>query len=137
MKAALILALVTAFASAQSNETPVYVEQFTNLLASMDRISAECANASGNRDERIAISERLFALTKVAHRLQEQVGEVNSEIIRRGKRPDKRLRLIELGAMSIDSAVTSMGSYLETDDKLFWIIAVDFRKTADTIKKGL
>ena len=137
MKAALILALVTAFASAQSNETPVYVEQFTNLLASMDRISAECANASSNRDERIAISERLFALTKVAHRLQEQVGEVNSEIIRRGKRPDKRLRLIELGAMSIDSAVTSMGSYLETDDKLFWIIAVDFRKTADTIKKGL
>ncbi len=64
MKTILSLLLTIPLALAQSRETPVYVEQFTNLHASMEHIFSERSKSPLAPEERQSLLERLFALKK-------------------------------------------------------------------------
>jgi len=137
MKAAFFLIFTTSCAFAQSQETPVYVEQFANLQSGMKKIYSECSQNPTTAEERLSLSDRLFALTKIVHRLEEQVQEADLQSRQQGHAIDKRLRLIEQGSHEVDSVLKALGNYLDTDDRVFWGLAVDFRKTIDTIMKVL
>ncbi len=137
MKTILSLLLTLPLALAQSRETPVYVEQFTNLHASMEHIFSESSKSPLTPEERQSLLERLFAVKKTAHGLQEQAGGADIEAQKRSQRTDRRLRLIEEGCMTVDGVVTALSDYLATDDKVFWSLAVDFRKITGFIIKVL
>jgi hypothetical protein len=60
----LLLAFFALSAAAQSIETSVYVEQFSNLTASLERIYTEASNTPATAQTAQDLRERLFALKK-------------------------------------------------------------------------
>jgi hypothetical protein len=135
VRAVLFLIFATPPLFAQSLETPVYVEQFSNLQSSMDRIYSECSRPSLSAGEKESLTARLFALQKTAHRLEEQAGKADLESVKQGRTTDKQLRLVEQGAMSIDVVLAALGNYLDTDDRVFLNVAIDVKKTVEFIRK--
>jgi hypothetical protein len=136
--AALVLLTASVGAVAQSGETPVYVEQFQNLQSSMERVFLEVTKSESITNEgRFNVNERLFALKKIAHRLQEGAGDAGIAAQNSGRKMDKRLRLVEQGCMSIDSVLAALGNFLDTEDRFFLGLAVDLRQTVISIRKVL
>ncbi len=130
--------IIASVAFAQSRETPVYLEQFYNLQVSMERAYAEVSQIDTKSTEaRLDLSARMFALQKAAHRLQEGSAEAGTAPLKIGKGIDKRLHLVGLGCMGIDSILTALTNYLETDDRIFLSLAVEFRQTVISIRKVL
>ena len=121
IKYVVFLIVAAATTCAQSQETPVYLEQFQNLNANMDRIMDEVVK--GQIQD--STWSRLFALQKLTHHLQESAGEADGQARRSGARPDKRLLLIEQGCMAMDYVLKALGRFIDTDDRLFITLAAD------------
>ncbi len=120
-----------------SQEGPVYVEQFQNLQKSVDQIFDEISNGVPGKGDQLLLGERLFALKKVTHRLQEGAGEADNAARQRGAGVNKRLRLVVQGCMAIDSVLQALGNYLDTDDRFFLILAIEGKQTTSSIRKVL
>ena len=118
-----VILFAASLLSAQSRETPVYLEQFGNLNASAERLRNELLAGKIDRDQLASLGSRIFALQKLLHRLQEAAGDVE---VKTGT--DKSLRLIQQGCMAIDYTLTAMTAFVDTGDRIFLNIAADGRE---------
>ena len=119
-------------AIAQSGETPIYKEQFAALVQSMDRVYSSALKVPSGTDKQ-ELMERVFALQKSAHRLQEQAGEAENQSREAGHTIDKRLLLIEQGCMSVDLVLAATNNFLSTGDRVFVGLASDVRRVVSTV----
>ena len=134
---AALLVLTAAIACAQSQETPVYLEQFRSLDASVERITSDVLQSNIRGDNQDSTGSRVFALQKLVHRLQEEAGGADIEARKRGARPDKRLLLVQQACMAMDYVLQALSSFIATDDRLFISLAADGKQAIAAIKKAL
>jgi len=107
-----------------------------NLHVSVDRISAEVSQGKTAASDQDATS-RLFALRKLAHRLQEEAEAADLEAMKAGTHKDKRLPLVQQGCIAIDFVIEALSNYLATDDRLFLSLAADGRQNISSTRKAL
>ena len=129
--------LIPIGGTAFCQEAPVYAEQFQNLQKSVDQILNEVSIGIPEKGDQQLLEERLFALQKVTHRLQEGAAEADLAARKRGAGVNKQLRLVEQGCMAIDSVLRALGNYLDTDDRFFLSLAIEGKQTASSIRKVL
>ena len=132
-----VLILTATIACAQSQESPVYLEQFRNLSVSVERITNDVFQGNIRRDNQDSSASRVFALQKLVHRLQEEAGGADIEARKRGARPDKRLLLVQQGCMAVDYLLQALASFIDTDYRVFLSLAADGKQAIAAIAKVL
>jgi hypothetical protein len=137
----LLLAPTVTPALAQSGEAAVYIDQFRTLQQKMEQIFSE-VKSSGlpgvNTAKSIEIQERLFALTKLVHRLGETALSANNELLRDPKKDrDKSLMLVGQGCIAIDFVLTALDNYIDTGDRAFLGFATDAKQIVLAVGKIL
>jgi hypothetical protein len=110
-KAIFAFLLVSAAAFAQSGDAPEYSAQLKNLQASVDRIYSDVSKTPSAPSEYQSLADRLFALKKRCHRLQEASGQADLNSMQQGNKSEKQLRLVELGCIGIDATITALENY--------------------------
>jgi hypothetical protein len=121
-----------------SGAPSLYVEQFLSLRTSMERLFTAASQAnprSMSSKASLDINERLFALEKMAYRLQEQAAAAHVSALKQGRGTDKRLLLVQQGCMAIDSVLEALRNYLDTNDRFFLGLAADAKQMAASIRK--
>jgi hypothetical protein len=133
--------VIPALLCAQSGESPVYIEQFLHLNETTKQMFAEIAESqprwAKSSTERLALRERLFAVTKLANGLEEMAGRTELDLLNKGQSQDKRLKLVKQGCAALDFVLLALGNYVETDDRSFLGFARDGAELVASIKKAI
>jgi hypothetical protein len=112
-----------------------YDEELSQLSGTLRALMVRAERTrSGDETGRLAIQQELFELSKKLHRLEEEAGAANVELLRRGNSPDRPLLLASSISKTLDLAASLVGNYLDTRDKVFWASAVSASQSARTMQ---
>jgi hypothetical protein len=132
---ALGLFLFNTVALAQNaGAVSVYKAQLLMLHSKTDSILATFDNP---RTRRAEVKEELFTISKLLHRLQEESFRTNGEDIQAGKSANKDLLIIEQACILLDFMAESMTNFIDTNDKVFLLLAKDANNLAIQMRKIL
>lgn len=115
----------------------MYDEELSQLSSTLRALMVR-AERTNSRDETggPAIQHELFELSKKLHRLEEEALRTNNELGREGNALDRQLLLAASISQTLDLAVSLVGCYLDTRDKVFWSSAVAAAQSARTLQSA-
>jgi len=132
----LALLFLSASASAQTaGAAGVFRAQLIDLHAKTILILERVEKAGPQGVTRQSTQEEIFALVRLVHRLEEEAGAANLQFIQRGQPSNKTLLLVQQAAKAVDGMLSSLDSYLESDDRAFLGFARDNNALAWSIRK--
>jgi hypothetical protein len=145
LKACFLLCTIAFFLSQSvyaqdSGEVRVYRTQFLELRGKVKSVFERVERQGRDAPDyklKIELSKEMFALTKLAHNLEEQTGEANLSEMKRGQDQNKTLLLIGQGCKALDFVLSALDNYVATEDRAFLSIAKDGNSLIDSVEKIL
>lgn len=117
----------------------MYADQLLRLSETTDQMLAEIVGSESHwaesRAARHALEERLLALVKLVHRLDETAGETQVALLEKGQRPDKKFNLVGQGCLALDFVLRALDNYVDTDDRVFLGLARNGAELVGSIRK--
>ena len=113
----------SSFALADSGEYKVFKEQFQHHRNKMDELMRKVIESE---DQSVEIRNEIFALTKLIHRLEEEISR--SSIKQQKNKTD--FLLLAQGCQAIDFVLVCLDNYAATKDRIFTLLA---RKGVDLL----
>jgi hypothetical protein len=134
----LILLLLPLATSAQdSGSESVFRSQLIELhgkaIAILDRVEKMGPRESSRQD----IRDEVFALVRLIHRLDEEAGATNLQLVRRNQPSSKTLLLVQQAAKAVDGMLSALDNYIESQDRAFLGFAKDNNALVWSVRKVL
>ena len=133
---ALVVWLLPVSVLAQSSGSEsVFRSQFIDLHSKAIAVFERVKNADLRGIPRQQTLEELFALVRLVHRLEEEAGATNLQLIQRGQPSSKRLLLVQQASNALDGMLAALSHYIESEDRAFLGFATDSNALVWSIRK--
>jgi len=120
--AILFFATVSRMLDAQG-VAAVYVDQFRALEKQTRQVATQISESEhswkSSREVVVTLHERLGALQKIAHRLEETAADEDLKLVRANRKTDKTLLLVAQACKAADFTLSALYYYVDTNDRAF------------------
>jgi hypothetical protein len=92
-------------------------------------------DAVGGSSESLSLQEERLALAKLVHRLGEEAGQANIDVLKREGKSDRVLLLVSQGCEALSFTLMALDNFADTEDRTFLGLARDGEALAMSIDK--
>jgi hypothetical protein len=132
-----LLACTPVVAVAQDSDGDnAYRSEFVELHGKVTGLIRRSLAASTD-EQKQALGEESLLVTRRIHSLEESTEGADLAALKQGGRPHKILLLISQGCYMMDAALNSAGSYMQTGDSLFMVVAKESDALADKLSSAI
>ena len=132
----LVIWLLPVSVSAQSGGSEsVFRSQLIDLHSKAIAVLNRVEKGGPHGVPRQQTLEELFALVRLVHRLEEEAGATNLQLMQRGQPSSKILLLVQQASKAIDGMLAALSHYIESEDRAFLGFARDSNALVWSIRK--